>query len=394
MNVEEVVSTEYEVFEPDARVSKLKGYFQDTHDKAVLVVGDDGYEGVVTRRQLISSHFQPGAKLRSIAVHPPKTNRHEDVREVARLMVETDSKVVPVFEGDGLYGVVTADDLLAHVNSHLEVLDVEDVYTSQLVSVDTETSVGAVINRFREHGISRVPVFERDDLVGIVTLYDLLGFSVRDEDPGKGGGGIGDGTGDGSGDHGGFGPRHGDVDRMLDIPAEDVMNSPVLTVEPEADLDEAVSTMLENDYSCLVVEDGDSAVGVITKTDVLRSLTWEEEDGGLNVQVTNADLLGTVSREEVSEMVTDVTDKYAEMQVLHAHLHLKRHKEQLRGNNLIHSRLSVYTNKGQFLATGEGYGTRHSIKLARDRLERKILEEKGVKRSDRDAERLFKEIGF
>ncbi len=387
MDVNDVISTEYDVLEPDTRVSKLKGFFQETGKKAVLVVGDE-FEGVVTRRQLITSHFQPEAKLRSITTNPPKVGRHDDVREVARQMVESNSKVVPVFEGDDIVGVVAVDDLLAEVNSNLEVLDVADVYTSELITVGEQTTVGEIINRFRENAISRVPVMDDSgDLVGIVTLYDMLGFSVRDEDRQQG-------SGSNDGQPGGQGTRQGEPDRMLDIPAVDIMNSPVETTTTDASLADAVEKMLANDYSSLVVVGDVGPSGMLTKTDVLRALTWQEEEHTMPVQVTNVDLLGTMEREDVAEMVSEVTDKYQDMQVLHAHVHLKQHKEQMRGNHLIHSKIILHTNKGQFVATGEGFGTRHSLRLARDRLERKVLGEKGVKRSDRDAERLFKELGF
>lgn len=384
MDIEEMVSTDYEEFSPDTRVSKLKGFFDRTNAKAVVIV-DSSYEGVVTQRQLISSHLNPDEKARSVMVNPPKVGRREDVREVARLMVEGNSKVLPVLEGDNLNGVVTADTLLEAVNSNLSVLSVDDVYTKDLISVAPSTTVGEIINVLRENAISRVPVIDGKDLVGIVTIYDILDFSVRKERKNKGGG-LSDS------EHGGHGSREGELERMLDIPARDVMNSPVETVSSEESLDVAVDTMLENDYSSLVVDDGGPR-GVITKTDVLRSLTWTEEDH-MDVQIANVDLLDMVSREDVVVMIEDAADKYSDMQVQHAHVHLQKHKEKMRGNPLILARINLYTNKGQFIGTAEGFGARHALRLATDNVERQVLSAKGVKRSDRDAERLLKELGL
>lgn len=380
-----MISTDYREFDPDTRVSKLKGYFDETNSKAAVIVDSD-YEGVVTQRELISSHLNPKEKASSVMVNPPKVGRREDVREVSRLMVEGNSKVLPVMEGENLYGVVTADSLLDAVNSNLSVLDVDDVFTQDLVSVGSGTTVGEIINVLRENGISRVPVIDGGDLVGIVTIYDILDFTVRKERKNKGGG-LSDS------EHGGHGSREGELQRMLDIQARDVMNSPVETVTPDASLDKAVDTMMENDYSSLIVVEDSSPVGVITKTDVLRSLTWTEEEH-MDVQIANIDLLDTTSREDVVTMIEDVSDKYADMQVLHAHLHLQKHKEKLRGNPLILARIILYTNEGQFVGTGEGYGAKHALRLATDNLERQVLSAKGVKRSDRDAERLLKELGI
>ncbi|MFP4189253.1 MAG: CBS domain-containing protein [Halobacteriales archaeon] len=392
MDIEDVVSTEYKTFEPGTRASKIKGFFQDSGDEAV-VIEDDDYEGVVTRRMLISSHVNPDEKASSLVGNPPRVGRREDVRETARLMVESDFKVLPVKEGNRVIGVVTANDLLRDVNSQLNVLSVEDVYTQDLITVTPGTSVGRIINIFRENAVSRVPVVDGGNIAGIVSLYDILGFSVREETPDKGGGGTGEVRGSSGGDHGGFGPRHGDADRMLDIPAEDVMNSPVETTKTDEPLDEAMERMLDRDFSSLVVvgDDGGPA-GIITKTDVLRSLTWTDESH-MDVQISNVDFLEPMSADDVAEMLEEVADKYAEMQVLHAHVHLKRHKEKMRGNPLILARVVIYTNKGQFVVKGEGYGPRNALRIARDKLERRVLEAKGVRREDRDAERLFKEMG-
>ena len=392
LNIEETVKTEYERFGSDTPASKIKGFFEDSGETAV-VIGDSRYEGVVTRRRLIASHVDPNEKAGSLAGDPPRVGRREDVREVARLMVESDFKVLPVEEGKDIIGIVTADDLLRDVNSQLDVLDVEDVYTKDLISITSETSVGRIINILRENGISRVPVVDEGRLVGLVSLYDILDFSVRKETPDKGGGGTGEVRGDAGGDHGGFGPRHGEADRMLDIPAEDVMNSPVETTTPDESLEDATESMLDRSFSSLVVVEGNDPVGIITKTDILRSLTWDEETR-MDVQISNVEFLDPMSNEDVATMLEEVADKYADMQVLHAHVHLKRHKENMRGNPLILARVVLYTNKGQFVVKGEGYGPRRALRLARDKLERRVLSSKGVSRQDRDAERMFKDLGL
>jgi CBS domain-containing protein len=151
--------------------------------------------------------------------------------------------------------------------------------------------------------------------------------------------------------------------------------------------------MLDRGFSSLVIVEGNDPVGILTKTDVLRSLTWNEESR-MDVQISNVEFLDPMSPEDVAAMLEEVADKYADMQVLHGHVHLKRHNENLRGNPLILARVILYTNKGQFVVKGEGYGPRRALHLARDKLERRVLSAKTVSRQDRDAERLFKDLGL
>ncbi len=116
--------------------------------------------------------------------------------------------------------------------------------------------------------------------------------------------------------------------------------------------------MLEYDYAGLVVtpEDDDTHVaGILTKTDVLRALTFTEEER-MDVQITNIGLLDTSSRADIRSDIETVADKYAAMQVQHAHVRFHEHKEKLRGTPLIQCQIRLRTIKGQVAGCGEGYG--------------------------------------
>jgi acetoin utilization protein AcuB len=55
--------------------------------------------------------------------------------------------------------------------------------------------------------------------------------------------------------------------------AHQIMTRKVITVSPEYTLEEAATTMLENEFSCLpVLERSGAIVGMVTKTDILRNL--------------------------------------------------------------------------------------------------------------------------
>ncbi|XGI82915.1 CBS domain-containing protein [Halorutilales archaeon Cl-col2-1] len=392
MDIAEMASTEFDEFDTDARLSKISSAFENDNLKAVVLTDGSDYKGIVTERQLISSHIKPKQKAKTVMTHPSKVERTEDVRETARLMVESNSKVLPVFEGGSLYGIVTADTLLGEVNSHLDVLTVGQIYSQNLVTVTPGTTLGEIINDFRENGISRMPVIEDGSLEGIVTIHDVINFSVREMSKSQGGspGSFADGRSQES--HGGFGSREGGEDRMLDLPAYDVMSSPVATTTPDTDVNEAVDEMLEMGYSSLVVTDDGETDGILTKTDVLRALSLEEETQ-MQVRIANIDLLDDMTRGDVVNVIENVSDKYSEMQVLEAHVDLHKHKEQLRGSPLILARLRLFTDKGQFAGTGEGYGAEHAIHLARNKLERNVLDTKELQSDQQQAEMLLRRFG-
>jgi CBS domain-containing protein len=385
MDIADAVTTEYVALDPSTPVSKLRGAFDaEAETREVVIEGEDGLEGVVSERGLLASHRSPDEKVRSIMRNPPRVSRTEDVREVARLMVENELGLLPVFEGQNFYGVVVDRDLLRLVQPYLDALDVEDVFTRDLVDVTAEATVGEVINTLRENGISRAPVVDGDEAVGVVSVHDLVDFAVRKMDREQGGSheGFDEHGGTGSADnydtHGGYGERAGTAARMLDLPIRDAMSTPVESIESDRPLEDATERMLEKHCSSLVVTSPENAgpAGIVTVTDLLRSLTWTEETH-IPVQVFNVDLLDDLSREAIAERIEEIDGKYAEMDILETNVVLHKHEEQLRGTPLLLATVRLFTDRGRFSGSGEGYGATAAFGEAADILEENVLEKKG-----------------
>jgi CBS domain-containing protein len=94
-------------------------------------------------------------------------------------MIGSDAKTLPVLDDDRLVGAVTADAVLEAVRPFLDAVTVEDAYSSKLVSVSPGTTIGKALNTPRESGIAHLPVVDGDDLVGMMSLYDVIEFTTR-----------------------------------------------------------------------------------------------------------------------------------------------------------------------------------------------------------------------
>ena len=379
MDIADIAARDYIEVDVGERLGKVRSIFDRENPKGVIVTDDGEYVGVLGERQLLQSHVEDDARADALMQNAPKVDRTEDVREVARVLVEGGTKVAPVFEAGRLWGIITDDAILEAVLENLDVLTVEQIYTDEVVTVQEDTTMGQAINLMRENGISRLPVVNENGLLaGMVTTHDIVDVVIRDMDKAT------------------RGDRAGDIERVLDLPVYDVMNSPVETVTFEDSVQDAVELMLERDFSGLVVtpsEDEDRLVaGVVTKTDVLRALTFTEEEH-MDVQITNVNLLDTVSREDIRIGIEEVADKYQEMQVHHAHVRFNEHKEKLRGTPLIYCQIRLRTNRGQVAGTGEGYGAGAAVQVALDKLERNVIELKGVITDEEYRGQLLRKLG-
>ncbi len=401
MDIGDIVTDDFEEFTPDTRVSKLQGVFDDPTVPGVIVRGS-AVEGVVTRRQLATSHHPPDEKLGSLVWHVPRLAPDEDVRAVAQLMIDSDSQILPVFEAGDLLGVVTVNDILRAVLPHLSEATVAQAATVDLVTVSPESTLGDAIHTFREHSIAHLPVVSDESAVGIVSLYDMTAMTVRAPQQSQGGdaggtdahgGQVSASSGRARG--GGYGAREGELARILDLPIEDLMVSPVRTISPEATLKEAVEEMFEIGGSSLVVTTNGTPFGIVTKTDVLESLTWEA-GGNRGVQVYGTEHVDDMAYEDIVAIIDKLDDRDHGMRILDAKIHLHKHQERNRGTPLLLARIRLHTDAGLYMASGEGFGASQAINEARDVLERRIRDEKtrGRSKKHRDEEFWEKRFGW
>ena len=378
MDITDIAVEEFVEIDTQERLGKVRSLFENERPKGIVVTEDGEYRGIIGEKQLLQSHIEDDTKASAVMQSAPQVDRQGDVRETARVLVEGDARIAPVFENDDLWGVVTGDAILEAVLENLDALTIEQIFTEDVVTIGEGDRLGQAINRLRENGVSRLPVMnENGELSGILTTNDIVNFVVRDEHR--------QGTGD----------RRGDLERMLDLPVYDLMSSPVTTAQPAESVREAVERMFEEDISGLIVTatpDSATVSGVLTKTDVLRALTYTEREQ-MDVQITNVGLLDMISREEIVDSIAQVVDKYQEMQVQHAHVRFHEHKEKLRGTPLIRCQIRVRSNRGQVAGSGEGYGAEQAFRVALDKLERNVLELKGVNADEQYRGQLLRKLG-
>jgi len=124
---------------------------------------------------------------------------------------------------------------------------------------------------------------------------------------------------------------------------------------------------------------------------VLRALTFTEQDS-MDVQITNVALLDTTSREHIVESIEQVASKYADMHVIHAHVRLHAHKEKLRGTPDPVSDPPPH-QRGTGRRLRRGYGAEHAFHVALDKLERNVLEIKGVNADEEYRGQLLRKLG-
>lgn len=124
--------------------------------------------------------------------------------------------------------------------------------TQKLITITPETAVAEALSFMRQNQVRRLPVTnKRGKLVGIVSEKDLLYASPS--------------------------PATSlsvyEVGYLLSkLKVREVMTKELITVSADAPLEEAARIMIDNQVSGLPVMEGNNLIGIITETDIFRTI--------------------------------------------------------------------------------------------------------------------------
>jgi CBS domain-containing protein len=121
--------------------------------------------------------------------NPECVSEKSSLRDVARIMKDQDTGVVPVVDGKRIVGLITDRDIVVRglaEGKDLGTASVTELMTRSVRSVREDASVDEVLSMMGSAEIRRVPVVNgNDELVGIVSLGDIASQGNKDGKVGK-----------------------------------------------------------------------------------------------------------------------------------------------------------------------------------------------------------------
>jgi len=128
-------------------------------------------------------------------------------------------------------------------------MKVKDIMVRDVATLDLNDELSLADDIMKLGRIRHLPVVDEGRLVGIISQRDLFKASLASAM--------------------GFGEK-AKREFMKTVAVKEVMVDVVITISPEAGIEEAGKVMLEKKIGCLPVIEGDNLVGLITETDILR----------------------------------------------------------------------------------------------------------------------------
>ncbi|MFC4766769.1 CBS domain-containing protein [Effusibacillus consociatus] len=112
----------------------------------------------------------------------------DTVSEAAKMMRGINVGIIPVCEGEQLIGVITDRDIVLNVVAEGKDANrvlIENCMSSTVVTSHPEMDAHEAAELMSEHQVRRLPVVEKGQLVGIVSIGDLATVGIHENEAGR-----------------------------------------------------------------------------------------------------------------------------------------------------------------------------------------------------------------
>lgn len=188
--------------------------------------------------------------------------------QAAELMIENDISGLPVERDGELVGMITTRDMMKYFSEQDIKATVGDMMNKNVLKVHRHHTIGHVLEEMNVQGSSRALVYEDNNMpVGIVTRSGLTFSDImgpKDEMETKN---IKMTRKESTG-----GRKQYRYIRELPFVAEDIMTSPVITINPEIRAVDAAKTLVEKSIIGMPVMEKNDVVGYFSADDLVAEI--------------------------------------------------------------------------------------------------------------------------
>ncbi len=381
-SLKQLIREDYDVIDANETISKIIPMLEKWEEKSAILVEEDGkIIGVVRERDLMRG---------CVMVNPHETKiKHFVVRtgilslddltpeNVARRFVE-DSTPFVIVRLNGKYGVIFVDDFLKLAKPEFRDVKVKEIMNPEVITVRDHDTVAKALATMRNHGIDRVVVVDDNNkVVGIVTGKDIVDRVLAPRKKAT------------------LGDYSGEKEKTLSIMVESIMSYPVITANKNDSVASVIDTMIERNISSVVITKDGLPEGIVIKKDILENFIKKATPAKFDIQVIVKNItLDDFEKARINDDLNNFMDKFKDYfgeAILFVYIRRFRW-EYYRGLPWVLVRLKLASDKGTFVATGEGWGAEYALHATLKKLEREILKEKELLTDKKMIRRFYEDV--
>lgn len=251
---------------PDSNLSKIVAFLRERGVYEVFLP-ESNRCSVISLRDVLKLGSVENAKPSSVMLHVPTVSKQTTVGQAARLMFDYRINAVPVSEGREIIGQVNRLDLLNEVKGKVgHETCITSIATANPVTIETSTAVATARDLMIRKRINHLPVINEGRLAGIITSAQIVSRMTSPERVGSK-------------------SKIPETKRGLDFPARDVMETNPLTCPPETDVGAALTLMLSDSRTCVLITQWEELQAVATHRDFMTLLAEPEPKPDLPISM-------------------------------------------------------------------------------------------------------------
>jgi len=178
----------------------------------------------------------------------PVISPEEDVKNILKSVGEPGPTMLPVVEKEKLVGVVTKADLLPLVTNKNQL---HSIMQKKIHTVSLEDRVVHARRIMITNNVARLPVLDEKKVVGIISDVEIaLAFASLKKSFSLGR------------------QKH----RLDELLVKEVMRTPVVLSNPSMSIYDAAQLMLKQNVGALPLLENEKLVGMVTRTDILKTI--------------------------------------------------------------------------------------------------------------------------
>jgi len=355
----QLLDKNYSKLNSNDTLSKAIPFFKKTD--VIMIFEEKKYQGALLKKDIMKAKIALNSKVKTYLKHLPKIKPNESVEEISRLMLESNSYQLPVFDKEKIIGVVKADAILKKIaNSDIGKQPVKNYMTNKVSKISPEDTVGKAIKIFKEKDISRLPVIKNNRVNGIITMDDIVSKIFHPEKKPSG--------------WGEYGEIIAEKKHHLEIPIKGIMNKKPIVMSPQNQVKPVINKMLKFDLRGMLLGENKNLKGILTKKDLIEPIISSTKKLPMFTQFAGElDDIKDFDKKEPKEELENTFLKYLDfLENIHLFVHLKQHDETKRGVHLIYCKMRLSSPRGMFIASDEGWGFMHSIRNTSNDIEKQI----------------------
>jgi CBS domain-containing protein len=359
MKVEDIMIKDLRYVSSGDYISKALGMMKSNRIHQLLVIDDNKLSGILELRKIVTKDMDPKiTKVRTLMSNSPVLKKHENIEKCAELLLSSGFRAIPVVDKGKVVGIISETDIITFADDFIDTNKDASEISSKCIYAEKTDNMGKIRKLMLEKNISRIPIVDKERVIGVVETLDLIKLLEGTERMDARGGKL---------------KEAGSKEKIgiNAMPAESLMSQPVV-VSGGKNIKDIVNLLQK--YEEVIIQNGNTCI--VTPKDILEMIVSKPKKG-VYVQITGMQQESAEFQARTDKTVEEFVQKMGRMikNIDYLFIHVER---MTKGGKVKYSiRIRFMTPVGMFISHAWGWHPIDVMQASFNKLQKEIMKKHG-----------------